>query len=227
MVWPIWATCTLPGLWCWGSGILAGVDQQGAQGREGQTQLAFPWEIRFGRGPVAPGGSQTRWRDGSTEAQRWVFSGASKFPGRTGSLWDLGWGMGEGDGAGKPLCSLPSCALSSGVQQLSFPLSSSPPFLQAELLTYNLPDVKSRSLSEHTPHGPSAFASQTRGALLGWRATPPPPGSLPPVHGARTTSPPFLPSYVGLSSALGSGDSVLLVFWRFSVLFRQVYVESK
>ena len=28
----------------------------------------------------------------------------------TGSLWDFGWGMGEGDGAGEHLCSLPSCA---------------------------------------------------------------------------------------------------------------------
>ena len=26
----------------------------------------------------------------------------------TGSLWDFGWGMGEGDGARKRLCSLPS-----------------------------------------------------------------------------------------------------------------------
>ena len=41
---------------------------------------------------------------------------------RTGSLWDLGWGMGEGDGAGECLCSPPSCALSSGAQPLSLPL---------------------------------------------------------------------------------------------------------
>ena len=26
----------------------------------------------------------------------------------TGSLWDFGWGMGEGDGTGERLCSLPS-----------------------------------------------------------------------------------------------------------------------
>ena len=26
----------------------------------------------------------------------------------TGSLWDFGWGMGEGDGAGEHLCSPPS-----------------------------------------------------------------------------------------------------------------------
>ena len=53
VVWPVWATCTLPGLWCWGSGILAWVDQQGAQGREGQAQLTFPSEIRLGEGPCS------------------------------------------------------------------------------------------------------------------------------------------------------------------------------
>ena len=26
----------------------------------------------------------------------------------TGSLWDFGWGMGEGDGAGERLCSQPN-----------------------------------------------------------------------------------------------------------------------
>ena len=46
-----------------------------------------------------------------------------------------------------------------GAQQLSFPLSSSHPALRAELLAYNLPDVKSHLLSEHTLCGPLAFAS--------------------------------------------------------------------
>ena len=80
MAWPVWATCTLPGLWCWGSGVLAGVDRQGAQGQEGQAQLAFPSEIRFGRVPAALGGSQTRWRDGSAEAQLWVFAWCKQVP---------------------------------------------------------------------------------------------------------------------------------------------------
>ena len=53
--------------------MLAGVDPQGAQGREGQAQLAFPSEVRFGRGPAAPGGGQTcHRRDGSAEAERFV-----------------------------------------------------------------------------------------------------------------------------------------------------------
>ena len=81
----------------------------------------------------------------------------------TGSLLDFGWGVGKRDGAGEHLCSPPSCALLSGAQQLSLLLSSSPPVPRAELLTYNLPDVKSRLLSEHTPSRPSAFASQTQG----------------------------------------------------------------
>ena len=80
MAWPVWATYTLSGLWCWGSGVLAGVDRQGAQGQEGQAQLAFPSEIRFGRVPAALGGSQTRWRDGSAEAQLWVFARCKQVP---------------------------------------------------------------------------------------------------------------------------------------------------
>ena len=144
----------------------------------------------------------------------------------TGSLWDFGWGMGEEDGAGKCVCSPPRFTLLSGAQQLSLPLSSSPPVLRAELLAYNLPDVKSCLLSEHTPSGPSAFASQTRGLCL---AGGPPlhPSSLPPVRGARTASPPFLHSSMGLLCTLGSRESVLLVFWWFSGLSRQVWVESK
>ena len=143
--------------------------------------------------------------------------GASKFPDRNFSLWDFGWGMGEGDGAGECLCSPPSCALLSGAQQLSLLLFSSPPIVRADLLTYNLPDVKFPLLSQHTPSSPSAFASQTQGLCL---ASGPAlrPGSLPPVHVACTASPPFLPSSVGLSSMLGSGESVLLVFWQFSGL---------
>ena len=79
-----------------------------------------------------------------------------------------------------------------GAQQLSLPLSSSPPVLRAELLAYNLPDVKSRLLSEHTPSGPSAFANQTPGLCLASRL-PLRPRSLPPVRGAHTASCPSYP----------------------------------
>ena len=81
VVWSIWATCTLPGLWCWGSGVLAGVGRQGAQGWEGQAQLTYPSVIRFRRGPAAPGVSQTRsWRDESAEAHHWVFAQCKQVP---------------------------------------------------------------------------------------------------------------------------------------------------
>ena len=125
----------------------------------------------------------------------------------TGSLWDFGWGMGEEDGAGEHLCSPPSCALLSRAQQLSLPLSSSPPVFRADL-TYNLPDIKSRLLSEHTLSSPSTFARQTQGLLFA-SGLPLHPGSLPPVHVARTASPPFLPSSVDLLSTLGPRGSVL------------------
>ena len=79
-----------------------------------------------------------------------------------------------------------------GAQQLSLPLSSSLPAFRAELLTFDLPDAKSRLLWEHTPSVPSAFASQTRGLCLAGRL-PLRPGSLPPIRAARTTSHPSYP----------------------------------
>ena len=177
---------------------------------------------------MAAGGSQIGcWRFVSAEAQSWVFALREQVP------WQelVPFGILAGGWAGEMALAsafVPHqtelCLL--GAQQLSLPLSSSLPAFRAELLTYDLPtydlpDTKSRLLSEHSPPGPSAFASQTQGLCL---AGEPPlrPGSLPPVRGARTASPPFLPSSVGLSSAFGSGDSVLLILWRFSGLFRQV-----
>ena len=74
------AHCQACGAALMGSGVLAAVDLQGAQGWEGQTQLAFPSEIRLGRVPVAPGGSQTRRRDLSAEAERWVFAQCQQVP---------------------------------------------------------------------------------------------------------------------------------------------------
>ena len=51
------------------------------RGWRGEAQLAFPSEICFGTGPVALGEGQTRcWRDGSTEAQLWVFAQCKQVP---------------------------------------------------------------------------------------------------------------------------------------------------
>ena len=172
---------------------------------------------------MAAGGSQTRCRRfGSAEAQRWVFAQSMQVPwqelvpfGILAGGWVREMALASAFVARQTELCRP------GAQQLSLPLSSSLPAFRAELFTYDLPDAKSRLLSEHSPSGPSAFASQTPGLCLAG-GLPLRPGSLPPVRGAPTASPPFLPSSVGLSSALGSGDSVLLVFWWFSALVRQV-----
>ena len=172
---------------------------------------------------MAAGGSQIRcWRFSSAEAQSWVFARSEQVSWQELVLFGILAGGWAGEMAlvsafvphQTELCR-------QGAQQLSLPLSSSLPAFPAELLTYVIPDAKSRLLSEHSPSSPSAFASQTRGLCLAGRL-PLRPGSLPPVRGARTASPPFLPSSVGLLSALGSGDSILLILWRFSALFRQV-----
>ena len=47
--WPIWATCTLPGLWCWGSGVLAGVD--GCTGVGGAGSACFSFGDPLQEGP--------------------------------------------------------------------------------------------------------------------------------------------------------------------------------
>ena len=81
VAWPIWATCTLTVLWCWGSGLLAGVDRQGARGQKGQAQLAFPSVICFGWGPAALEGCKIcHQRDGSAEAQCWMFARCKHVP---------------------------------------------------------------------------------------------------------------------------------------------------
>ena len=83
MVWPLsglLAHCQAYGAALMGSGVLARVDLQGAQGWEGQTQLALPLVVRLGRGPVALGGRQICRRDGSTEAQCRMFAQCKQVP---------------------------------------------------------------------------------------------------------------------------------------------------
>ena len=148
---------------------------------------------------MAAEGSQTCCRrGGSTEAQCWVFERIKQVPWQElvpfGILAE-GWAREMALESAFVPCQAELCPL--GAQQLSLPLSLSLSAFRAELLTYDLPDAKTRLLWEHTLSGPSAFASQTRGLCLdGW--LPLHPRSLPPVPGARTASPPFLPSSVGL-----------------------------
>ena len=116
----------------------------------------------------------------------------------------LGFWLGDGRGRWRWRAPLFPTELSSvfQAQQLSLPASSCPPHsLRAELLTYNIPDVKSHWLSELTESRDSTFASQTSGAL------PCPtgcslhrPGYLLPVCVAHTASLPFLSSSKGLLS---------------------------
>ena len=141
---------------------------------------------------MAAGGSQTCCRrGGSAEAQRWVFV-QSKFPGK--NWFPLEFWLEDGGGRWRwraPLFPAKQSSLHPRAQQLSLPLYSSLPALRAEMLTYDLPDTKSRLLSEHTPSGPSTFASQTRG-LCSLGGLPLHPGSLlPDVERA----PPLRPLY--------------------------------
>ena len=103
---PVWATCTLPGLWCCFNGICH--ISQGGQctvaGGAGSAHFAFGGPLQ--EGPCGTGREadlSVGWIHRSTvlgvcAVQTSSVSGA-------GSFWDFGWGMGEGDGAGQHLCS--------------------------------------------------------------------------------------------------------------------------
>ena len=108
---PVWATCTLPGLWCCFDGIWH-ISQGGsawctAVGGAGLACFAAG-------GPLREGPCSTRREADPSEG--WIHRStafgvctvqASLVTG-TGSLWNFGWGMGEGYGACQSLCSPPS-----------------------------------------------------------------------------------------------------------------------
>ena len=135
-------------------------------GGAGSARFSFGDPLQ--EGPVAAGGSQTRCqRDGSAEAQRWVFAWCKQV------LWQelvpfgiLAGGWAREMALASAFVPRQTELCHPGAQQLSLPLSSILPAFRAELLTYDLPDGKSRLLSEHTPSGPSAFAIQTQGLCL-------------------------------------------------------------
>ena len=133
---------------------------------------------------MAAGGSQIHcWRFGSAQAQSWVFEQREQVPWQELVLFGILAGGWAGEMAlASTFVPHQTELCSPGAQQLSLPLSSSLPAFGAEMLTYDLPDAKSRLLSEHSLSGPSAFASQT---LLGQRAAPPlrlPPASPWSAH---------------------------------------------
>ena len=133
---PVWATCTLPGCSAalMGSGVSRGVSEMctGARGA-GLAHFAIG-------GPLREGPCSTRREADLSEG--WIHTSpvvgiceVEASPVReTGSLWNFGWGMGEGNGTCQCLCSpvelssvfqgstylpthvlLPSCCLSRAI----------------------------------------------------------------------------------------------------------------
>ena len=126
VAWPVLATCTLPGLWCWGSGVLAGMVRQGAWGQEGQAQLTSPSVIRFRLGPVAAGGSQTA--AGGMDPQKHsvgCLHGARKVSDR--NWFPLGFWPGNGRGRWRWQAPLFPVKVSSVIPGLSKSPSCCPP----------------------------------------------------------------------------------------------------
>ena len=154
--------------------------------------------------------------------------GASKFG--EGNWFPLEFQLGDGRGKWRlpaPLFSHRALSFQ-GSTTLPPGILSPSPFSESRAVDFYIPDVKSCWLSELTQSSPSAFASQISGGSALPRGLPlHHPSSLLPVRVAHTASPPFLPSSVGLLSMLGSRESILLVFQRFSGLSRLMWVESK
>ena len=205
------------GMWCisWG-----GSARCTRLGGAGSARFSFGYPLQ--EGPVAPGRSQTCQRDGSAEAQCWVFAWCKQVPWQELVPFVIlagGWAreMALASAFVPRQTALSSWGSATLPPSLSPSLSSSLPAFRAELLTYDLPDAKSACCRNTLSLAPPLLQARLGGSV--WQARRP---SLPPVRGACTASPPFLPSSVGLSSALGSRDSVLLILWRFSGLFRQV-----
>ena len=108
---PVWATCTMPGLWCCFDGIWC-ISRGGSTrctGAGGAGLACFAVG-----GPLWEGPCSARREAGPWEG--WIYRStalgvcamqASLVMG-TGSLWNFSWGMGEGDDAGQRFCSPPS-----------------------------------------------------------------------------------------------------------------------
>ena len=104
---PVWAACTLPGLWCCFDGIWC-ISWDGSTRWTGAGGAGFAIS-----GPLREGTCSTRREAGPSEG--WIHRSTALGVGvvqassvtETGSLWDFSWGMGEGDGVGQCLCSPP------------------------------------------------------------------------------------------------------------------------
>ena len=143
---------------------------------------------------MAAGGNQIRCRRfGSAEAQSWVFAGSEQVPWQELVLFGILAGGWAGEMALASACVPHQTELCCpGAQQLSsLPLSSSLPAFRAEMLTYDLPDAKSRLLSEHSLSGPPLLPARLGGSA--WPASRP---SAPaPSRQSLERAPPRRPSY--------------------------------
>ena len=167
---PVWATCTLPGLWCCFYGFwcisCGGAARLTGAGGVGLACFAVsgPCGKKAGR-PVA-GMDPQKHSVG-------CFHGASNFGER--NWFPLRFWLGDGQGR---LCfpvPLITAELSSvfRAQQLSLPLSSSPPALRAELLTLTFQMLSPAGCQNSHSPAPLLFASQPdSGALPCWAGCP-------------------------------------------------------
>ena len=104
----VWATCALPVLWYCFNGIWL-ISQGGSAmctglGGAGSARFAFGGPLR--EGPCGTGREaelSEGWIRRSTALG--VCAVHASWVTGTGSLWNFNWGMGEGDGACKSLCS--------------------------------------------------------------------------------------------------------------------------
>ena len=122
---------------------------------------------------MAAGGSQIRCRRfGSAEAQCWVFAQSKQVPWQEpGPFGILAGGWAREMALASAFVPRQAELCHTGAQQLSLPLSSSLPAFGAELLTYDLPDAKSRLLWEHTPSAPPLLQARLGGSA--WPASRP------------------------------------------------------
>ena len=106
---PVWATYILPGLWCRFDEIwhISPGGSARCTGAGGADSVCFAFGGLLWVGPCSTG-----TRREADPSEGWIHRSkalvqASSVRGN-GSLWDFGWGMGEGDGASQRLCSPPS-----------------------------------------------------------------------------------------------------------------------
>ena len=157
-----------------GSGVITRVDPQGHRGRRCRlSSLCCRWSPAGRVLQHQVGGRSV----GGMDPQKHSFGclhGASNFGNR--NWFPFRFWLGDGRGRWswpEPLFST-KLSLSSTVQQVSLLVSFCPPHsARAEMLNFNVPDVKSHCLSELMESGPSTFENQTLGlCLAGWVASP-------------------------------------------------------